>query len=230
MQGCGAESPATTPRHLSPHPSPKFFISNFSQLRLFAWDMADPLTALSIAGNVVQFISFAGELIDRTREIANSHDGALVKHTELETITTSILAFNDLITYTATRYRKEKEKTQKDSLSPQELHEENLIELDEQLSLLCADCNSLAQQLLAAIADLKGQGSFKQWNTFRQALRSVWKEDKIADLSQRLNAYRTQIGMIAIASLTEHVQYNNITFRENLDQSISRLEERNQHS
>lgn len=192
--------------------------------------MADPLTALGIAGNVVQFISFAGELIDRTQEIANSHDGALVKHTELETITTSILAFNDLITYTSIRYRKEKGKPQKDSLSPQELHEENLIELDEQLSLLCADCNSLAQQLLAAIADLKRQGSFKQWNTFRQALRSVWKEDKIADLSQRLDAYRTQIGMIAIASLTEHVQYNNITFRENLDQSISRLEERNQHS
>jgi hypothetical protein len=52
--------------------------------------MADPLTTLGLASNIVQLISFTSDLISKGREISKSADGVLVENLELEAITSSL--------------------------------------------------------------------------------------------------------------------------------------------
>jgi hypothetical protein len=49
--------------------------------------MLDPLTALSLAGNIIQFVDFATKLFIKGREIYNPAEGLSVCDQELEMIT-----------------------------------------------------------------------------------------------------------------------------------------------
>jgi hypothetical protein len=55
----------------------------------------DPLTALGLASNIVQLISFSSDLVAKGREIYQSTDGTLVENLELETITKSLRELSD---------------------------------------------------------------------------------------------------------------------------------------
>lgn len=44
----------------------------------------DPLTALGLASNIVQFVDFASKLISQSHEIYQSADGALEDNVALE--------------------------------------------------------------------------------------------------------------------------------------------------
>ncbi|CZR54196.1 uncharacterized protein PAC_04079 [Phialocephala subalpina] len=50
----------------------------------------DPLTALGLASNIIQLISFTSDLIAKGREIYRSADGGLIENLELETIAKSL--------------------------------------------------------------------------------------------------------------------------------------------
>jgi hypothetical protein len=52
----------------------------------------DPLSALSLAGNIVQFIDFGGKLLSGVRELYKSPSGTLAAHHELELVTTDLSA------------------------------------------------------------------------------------------------------------------------------------------
>jgi hypothetical protein len=48
--------------------------------------MLDPLTALSLAGNIVQFVDFSTKLLAKGHELYKSADGTSVGYSELEAI------------------------------------------------------------------------------------------------------------------------------------------------
>lgn len=48
----------------------------------------DPLTALSLAGNIIQFVDFGGRLLGGAGEIYHSAEGSLKVHDELELVAT----------------------------------------------------------------------------------------------------------------------------------------------
>lgn len=48
--------------------------------------MLDPLTALSVAGTVVQLTDFSLKLASKVKEIFESADGVLIKNAEYETV------------------------------------------------------------------------------------------------------------------------------------------------
>ena len=52
--------------------------------------MVDPLTTLGIAANVIQLLTFAGNLLSKGREIRDAAYGAPVAKRELETVTESL--------------------------------------------------------------------------------------------------------------------------------------------
>src|SRR5271168_879473 len=52
----------------------------------------DPLSALSLAGNIVQFIDFGSKLLSGARELYKSPSGTLAAHHELELVTTDLSA------------------------------------------------------------------------------------------------------------------------------------------
>jgi hypothetical protein len=145
--------------------------------------MADPMTALGLASNIIQLISFTSDIISKSREIYKSQNGKLVEYMELEAITTSLRGLS------------------RDIVSP--FQQGTFSSKDEEdLRKLCGGCNDISRQLIVAIEALQTQGRNKAWNSFRQALKTLWKEDEIEALSRRLDRYRAQIDTILLVSLT----------------------------
>jgi effector-binding domain-containing protein len=147
--------------------------------------MLDPLTALGLASNVVQLITFTGDLVAKGRDIYQSTDGGLVENLELEAITKSL---QDLSLEVA--------------LPPGI----PLTKVERELQQLCDGCRKAADELLDVIQKLKAQGPHKRWVSFRQALNSVWKAEEIQALSIRLERYRRQIDTTLLLSLRETLQ------------------------
>jgi hypothetical protein len=147
----------------------------------------DPLTALGLASNIIQLISFTSDLVSKSREIYKSADGALVEHLELETIAKSL---KDLSTDLPDELKRQK----------------SLTNLEKQLRDLCEKCNEVSIELIEATNRLRATGHNKKWNSFRQALNSVWNDDKINALSKRLENYRSQLDTALLVSLREQTQ------------------------
>ncbi|KAF2869034.1 hypothetical protein BDV95DRAFT_609281 [Massariosphaeria phaeospora] len=167
--------------------------------------MADPLTAIGLAGNIVQFVAFCGTLLSKTQELYKSADGALVEYLELEAITTHL----DRLTVGMMR------------AGPQARSEP-----ERQLEDLCRQCRTTAQELLQAVNKLKVDGKSKKWKSFRQALNTIWSSDRIHSISSRLDALRGQIDTTLIVLLRDQnarEHRENALQVEKLSTSISKL-------
>jgi hypothetical protein len=149
--------------------------------------MLDPLTALGLASNIVQLITFTSDLVAKGRDIYQSTDGALVENLELEAITKSLRELSIEVVPPVSRGFP-------------------LTKVEGQLQQLCEGCQNVADELLKVIQKLKTQGPHKGWTSFRQALNSVWREDEIQALSIRLERYRRQIDTTLLLSLRERLQ------------------------
>jgi hypothetical protein len=51
----------------------------------------DPLTALSVAGTIVQFVNFGTRILSRSRQLYHSTKGALAQDEEFDFITTHLI-------------------------------------------------------------------------------------------------------------------------------------------
>lgn len=135
----------------------------------------EPLTALGLAANLIQFVDFASKLVTRARETYKSVDGALVENSELQAVT------ENLQTLTGRLHVSSKGQVNHFSSAEKQLHD------------LCSGCRDATAQLLAALERLKTKGNHNRWSSFRQALESVWKESEIQSLATRLERFRRQI-------------------------------------
>jgi hypothetical protein len=144
--------------------------------------MLDPLTALGLAGNIVQFVDFGFKLVSDSIETYRSVDGGLSTNVELGSITEdlSLVAGNlGSMNEVGNRFSKD---------------ERALIKLSDQ-------CKALADKLLDVLHGLAVTGSHKKWKSVRQALRSVWKDGEIQDVRRRLNDFRSQLTLRLVAIL-----------------------------
>jgi len=100
--------------------------------------MADPLSALSLASNILQIVGFSGKIISGSSELFQSTTGALKSNEELETIT------NDLVTLTK-------------KLNGLHLAQrpDSTSEEEQALHKLCTGCAGIANKLLLRLTKLK---------------------------------------------------------------------------
>ena len=146
----------------------------------------DPLSALGIAGNVIQFVDFASKLVSKGGQYYRSVDGALIQHTELSAATEN---FRRLSSGLATSLRLEQS-----MLNPRPGQPPRKYNLAEQgLWDANSECYTLAEELTKALQDLKVSGKHRRWESFRQAFRTLWSEEKIETLSKKLISAREQL-------------------------------------
>jgi hypothetical protein len=134
----------------------------------------EALAALSLAGNVVQFIQFASQVITETRETYRSADDAGAQHLDLETVA----------------------KILRKQISPLQASAQASAEAVGGLEFkeLLASCNEAANELHSAIQELKVKdGPHRKWRSFGKALISVWKREKISSFQKRVSLLRDQI-------------------------------------
>jgi hypothetical protein len=140
--------------------------------------MMDPLSAISLAGNVVQFVDFCCNLVSKSIEIHQSHEGAPRDIISIEIATKDLTQLssevrNSIATATA----------------------------DDALERLCRSCIAVASELLQALSKVKANGNAQKWLSFRMALRSVWSKEKIRELEHRLAMLRGQLNLRLTADL-----------------------------
>jgi hypothetical protein len=138
------------------------------------------MAALGLAANIIQLISFSADLISKGHEIYKSADGTLVEHLELLAITEH---FQELTAELSDGRRK---------LRPRFKRRPD-AKAEKQLEDLCEGCKEATRPLIDVLERLKADGKHKRWNSFRQALNSVWSQEDIQALSRRLETFRRQI-------------------------------------
>lgn len=141
----------------------------------------EALSAIGLAGNIVQFVHFTWELISKSQEIYHSTSGLSAEHLELKVVSQSLQRLaTQLEVYHG----------QKSSLG-----------------ILAKQCKDVANELLSAIQKLQGDDprghpeKSKKWKSFRHALKCVWKMDHIVKLQSRLERLRNEI-MLQLVSET----------------------------
>ncbi|KAH8746655.1 hypothetical protein BGZ57DRAFT_972296 [Hyaloscypha finlandica] len=179
--------------------------------------MADPLTALGLASNIVQLITFASSLVSKTREISKSANGALVENLELEAIASNLQELSRGIRGLRSRQESYVRST-KGTAAERHLEE------------LCEGCEMVSGQLLVVIRGLRSDARHVSWSSFRQALLSVWKEKRIDALVERLERYRCQIDTALLASLREYIQEKDGKSADSLTDYMQKLAKKEKDS
>ena len=145
--------------------------------------MLDPLSALSLAAAIVQFVDYSTKIVLGAAEIHASATGSLTKHVDLSSITTDLSGISD-------------------NLVIDDQDQSKTYSKDERaLSGLATQCRDVANKLLTTLEDLNVKGPHKKWKSVRQALLSVWRESEIRDIRKRLDTFRNQLTTRLVATL-----------------------------
>jgi hypothetical protein len=136
----------------------------------------DPLSALSVAAAVVQFVQFGADLRSKTTELAKSPAGTLVAHEELSAASYRLIKLNDELrkSYSSSNAR-------------------NLTQDERALLEVALNCSRIASEFEKALHSLKvapGQSTYK---SFRQALKTIWHAEGIDSIHKRLDNERQQL-------------------------------------
>ncbi|KAF7944436.1 hypothetical protein EAE96_010830 [Botrytis aclada] len=113
--------------------------------------MLDPLSALSLAATIVQFVVFGSKVISTATELHHSPEGALVNNVELSTIINDLSARG----------------------TDQGKHSHNKDELA--LPGLGSQCKDLSDKLLQDLEALNIKRPHRKWASARRAMRTLWK-------------------------------------------------------
>lgn len=141
----------------------------------------DPLTAISLAGTVVQFLDFGIKLVSKTHEIYSSIEGTQTRDVDLELLTENLTSV-----------------TRRLSSRARKACAFALSEDEKALERLTQQCGSVGDELVRALQNAKVQGPFRGWKSARQALKSILGGDRVQDLYDRLKQYREQVVVVLL--------------------------------
>jgi hypothetical protein len=140
--------------------------------------MMDPITAIGVAGNVIQFLDFGVKAVSKAREIHDSSTGALVEHTEIGVLTEDIARVAVKLAASAGAA------TGNDSLDS-----------------ICEQCTIVAKELLDALKEMKADGKKSRIKSARKALKAMWGKKRVEDMKRRLEGYRDEIQFHVLVDL-----------------------------
>ncbi|KAF7907807.1 hypothetical protein BELL_0935g00040 [Botrytis elliptica] len=166
----------------------------------------DPLTVLSIAGNVIQFVDFSWKLISGAQEIYRG--GRLDVHTETKKVVEDLSKFSSEMSISIRSDGKFK------VLTPNE------VELEE----LCSDCSNLAEELVKRLETFQlsegfdgtvkkrkpdGLNIFREakvvWLSVSQVIKSMLSSSELKEMERKLQSFRDTIHARMLSSLRERV-------------------------
>jgi hypothetical protein len=149
---------------------------------------SDPLTAVGLAGTVVQFVDFSTKLVSHSVELYEK--GKLSCHDELEKATVDLTQLTQELSYIP-----QASQSQPGFVRRRPSREEVALEQ------LAASCAELGGQLLSVLNSLNAQKSHNCLESFRTALRAVRKKSNIEDIDHRLKKLKDQLCMRLLAIL-----------------------------
>jgi hypothetical protein len=148
----------------------------------------DPLTALSLAGNIVQFIEFGSKLLSQSRELYRSSRGSLAADHELHLVTSDLRAL-------VLKLRNDASSPRPSGFQP------DAEETSSNFSKVCNEAIALAEEILSRLNGLKVTGKHRAWASFRQAIKAAWSEKEKDNLTKRLLTLKSALETRVLLSL-----------------------------
>ena len=139
----------------------------------------DPLTAVGLAGNIIQFIEFGASLVSRTIDLYQSSSGTTAINSELVAIAED---FHGICSRLIQPIDARKER----GMPGPELG----------LLTLARSCIKLKMEFVSVLDDLRvdeAKRRHRKRESIRQAFRSHWKNSDIEQYQKRLDNYRSEV-------------------------------------
>jgi hypothetical protein len=158
----------------------------------------DPLTAIGLAGNVVQFVDFALKLVSTSAEIAGSARGATESTLELETVYTTLKTFTLQLEVKETDPRPITGISEGDgALEGLGRNGKAIKDHITALEKIAVDCKIVCDQLLNVVGGLrvKTGTSNRRIKSFGAAFKTALARGKISELEERLNRFQISIAL-----------------------------------
>jgi hypothetical protein len=147
----------------------------------------DPLTAISLAGTVVQFVDFGCKLLKRSSKLYENAEIYSYSSAELSAEHVQTLAeraVKDLDQYKGKLW-----------LGMQRAAPSEVAEDETRLRALCSECSEVADTLVSHLSRLTVSelSSNRKWKSFHHAFLSIWSEKDVQHLVNKLEQYRRAI-------------------------------------
>ncbi len=136
----------------------------------------EALAAVSLAGNIVQFIDFVGEVCSKSGQIYHSASCASEEAGDQEFLTRDLKELNSRL-----------------HCPPQSP--------DPVLERLCSQCNGVADELLVILESFRATKSRTRSQSLRKSLKSVWGKEKVLKLERRLQTFRQELSFHILVDL-----------------------------
>lgn len=137
----------------------------------------DPISAISLAGTIVQFVDFGGKLLSNAIELYRSSIGTLAAHHELELVTTDLRA----LIY----------KLQQSSHTGNEPPGREDEAQQKSLEVVCDEAVKVAEEIVTRLEGLKVKdGKHRKWNSLKQAVESAWSRKELQNLQSQLQGLK----------------------------------------
>jgi hypothetical protein len=125
----------------------------------------DSLTALSIAGTIVDFVDFALKILTTGHQLYKSSSGSIPAHEELKLVGRDLSVLATKLDFPARTGN---------------VHDDTVLED------LCAKCESIAQELIEHLKKLRRQEKKGPMKSFRLSLKVTWDQKDLDSLIQKL--------------------------------------------
>lgn len=146
----------------------------------------EPLSALSIAASVIQFVDFSSKFISETVEIYKSSQKTTKWSSDIQNLTQK---FQDL----ALNLEK--------SLTEGELQDQEPSANEVALLELCSNCKEVSQQFVDTLREIQRTGKGGKLDSARQAIRNMWSKDRVETLQRGVSEFRQQLTLNILISL-----------------------------
>ena len=159
----------------------------------------EALAAVSLAGNILQFLDFTHDAISKSHQIHTSISGTLKEHADLKGLTTDLKDLSGRL---------------QASSGP----------VDLVLEQLCSRCREVADDLLEALESLRVRGKYTRFQCLRKALKVLWGQEKLRKLEERLAGFRHELNLHITVELRYHDSCLQLISRYKADDAIPGLD------
>jgi hypothetical protein len=140
----------------------------------------DPLTALSVAGTIIQFVDFGNKLLKHSIQLYKSSRGSLKANEELELITGDLQCV-------ISKLRDASVSSPAGSVIGQNSSRSNFVEI-------CDEAAKIAAELLERLNGLKVKdGKHRTWESIKAAVKAAWSKEEIQALEKRLSLLKESL-------------------------------------
>jgi hypothetical protein len=138
----------------------------------------ESLAALSLAGNVVQFVEFAGNILSRAHRLHKSTNDVPDALIDIDIICKDLVGITATLSVTAE--------------GPSTSNEQQWS-IERSLGSLRSRCCQIGNDLIKSLEKLRVKGSVSRWKALKKAIAAEWQTGKLEGLQERLTAVRFEI-------------------------------------